>query len=797
MLSRRRNLILVVLAAALASAGLIFYAWRAAFKVAGEVPAPEGAYKSVAFGVFGRLDTRAGRIFDGTRLTQETNQPKGLLSPARTEEFLQKRLEVVSSPAPLVLSPDELRKKYFSLLYPEVYLSYLRDNQDWLVSEGVLKPEEKVEFKNEDEVFAFLKKLGAYVYSKKIIFTDPAAAFDSEIETLKKLHNGEAEALERGILRPVGPSGFIGKIKFLALKLLGIKTAYAAGECYRDAGPNPIVGANTPTICCDCGIQRIGKIVFPVPDAVGCKTFGGQCNVANFGCLNGAGWGGNAIWDPASKICGYDAGGGFSFLGIISKIFGVFGIISDLGDFLGGALGDVVEQTVSDLDEIAQAMPGVDPNLAAAIDDLASVEDIVTFDDYFAILDEHNISLDAPAFESVLDGIPTEDLGDAPLWGVVDPEKAGEILSERAAAGDALASQALEKTEALAAISNPAGTDIGELKNLDISSVLEDKNEVLLKTDASNLGEISDSSEEFTFHLEEQRSSLLASGVPAEKIDELASDAQKLGNTAENLKEFKENGFIFDENSDLDGPGIGADGEPAYYVMGEDISAVPPVSENEAAGRSLLEPSPPVQEPPPPPQSITDQEALRVGANPTEVAKSVRQHDVLNTADKIEGKYGTVIDREVAKYENVGLTKERVEATIINESSGRSAIDAQDGKSSGIMQIKPETARGLDREGVFQGLNDQQIKERLNADPELSIKLGVRNMGEALKHPQVGGDYDKMVAYYNGGPRALNESKTCGGSLWWSCTANSGYAVTRNKVAVENSIVRILNQRSR
>ena len=788
---------MVVLAAALASAGLIFYAWRAAFKVAGEVPAPEGAYKSVAFGVFGRLDTRAGRIFDGTRLTQETNQPKGLLSPARTEEFLQKRLEVVSSPAPLVLSPDELRKKYFSLLYPEVYLSYLRDNQDWLVSEGVLKPEEKVEFKNEDEVFAFLKKLGAYVYSKKIIFTDPAAAFDSEIETLKKLHNGEAEALERGILRPVGPSGFIGKIKFLALKLLGIKTAYAAGECYRDAGPNPIVGANTPTICCDCGIQRIGKIVFPVPDAVGCKTFGGQCNVANFGCLNGAGWGGNAIWDPASKICGYDAGGGFSFLGIIGKIFGVFGIISDLGDFLGGALGDVVEQTVSDLDEIAQAMPGVDPNLAAAIDDLASVEDIVTFDDYFAILDEHNISLDAPAFESVLDGIPTEDLGDAPLWGVVDPEKAGEILSERAAAGDALASQALEKTEALAAISNPAGTDIGELKNLDISSVLEDKNEVLLKTDASNLGEISDSSEEFTFHLEEQRSSLLASGVPAEKIDELASDAQKLGNTAENLKEFKENGFIFDENSDLDGPGIGADGEPAYYVMGEDISAVPPVSENEAAGRSLLEPSPPVQEPPPPPQSITDQEALRVGANPTEVAKSVRQHDVLNTADKIEGKYGTVIDREVAKYENVGLTKERVEATIINESSGRSAIDAQDGKSSGIMQIKPETARGLDREGVFQGLNDQQIKERLNADPELSIKLGVRNMGEALKHPQVGGDYDKMVAYYNGGPRALNESKTCGGSLWWSCTANSGYAVTRNKVAVENSIVRILNQRSR
>ncbi|HEY4527750.1 MAG TPA: hypothetical protein VJL09_01785, partial [Candidatus Paceibacterota bacterium] len=171
MLSRRRNLILVVLAAALASAGLIFYAWRAAFKVAGEVPESEGTNKSVAFGVFDRLDTPARQIFDGARLAAQTNQPKGLLSPAQTEEFLQKRLEVASSPAPLALSPDELRKKYFSLLYPEVYLSYLRDNQDWLVSEGVLKPEEKVEFKNEDEVFAFLKKLGAYVYSKKIIFT--------------------------------------------------------------------------------------------------------------------------------------------------------------------------------------------------------------------------------------------------------------------------------------------------------------------------------------------------------------------------------------------------------------------------------------------------------------------------------------------------------------------------------------------------------------------------------------------------------------------------------------------------
>ena len=212
-----------------------------------------------------------------------------------------------------------------------------RSSKEELKSLQKLQIISEIEYFNLSTKYAqvFSAGIGAEAVRKILCDMDPKV----EIETLKKLHNGEAEALERGILRPVGPSGFIGKIKFLALKLLGIKTAYAAGECYRDAGPNPIVGANTPTICCDCGIQRIGKIVFPVPDAVGCKTFGGQCNVANFGCLNGAGWGGNAIWDPASKICGYDAGGGFSFLGIIGKIFGVFGAVPGIIGNLPG-LGD-------------------------------------------------------------------------------------------------------------------------------------------------------------------------------------------------------------------------------------------------------------------------------------------------------------------------------------------------------------------------------------------------------------------------------------------------------------------------
>ena len=828
MLSRRRNLILVVLAAALASAGLIFYAWRAAFKIAGEATAPEGAYKSVAFGVFGRLDTPARQIFDGARLAAQTNQPESLLSPAQTEEFLQKRLEVVSSPAPLALSPDELRKKYFSLLYPEVYLSYLRDNQDWLVSEGVLKPEEKVEFKNEDEVFAFLKKLGAYVYSKKIIFTDPAAAFDSEIETLKKLHNGEAEALERGILRPVGPSGFIGKIKFLALKLLGIKTAYAAGECYRDAGPNPIVGANTPTICCDCGIQRIGKIVFPVPDAVGCKTFGGQCNVANFGCLNGAGWGGNAIWDPASKICGYDAGGGFSFLGIIGKIFGVFGIISDLGDFLGGALGDVVEQTVSDLDEIAQAMSGVDPNLAAAIDDLASVEDIVTFDDYFAILDEHEITLTQESFSQSIDAIPTDQLSEGQKWGVVDFETVENELSSRETLGDSMAASELREATAVASVleGKPpgiAGVAQAEIvENLDLSSVLKDENNTLLSLDENDVKLMEEGSDDLRNYLDVEGPRLFSEGVPQAKLDELREQAALIKNTTGNLADLQEADFPFDPEQD--GYQVDADGEPHFLVLDEDISSGPLPPDDQRSGKEILEPElpppPPEQTPPPPlPKDLVEEQCKNVNADCVHVEKMVKASEA--ELQNIKDKYGDIIEKECG---GGGIVVEHCYAKVAAESKGKAdalspvflknrkgefILDENGNKitsSAGLMQTsllvakerEPELFKDVkiirDSRGEIVQISGAQKGLELLKNPEINVSVGTKEMARLLNHQAIAGDYDKMNAGYNGGLGAIMKStKNAGcsaaGVASWQCTAYKGYGETRDYVATSNVLV--------
>ena len=78
------------------------------------------------------------------------------------------------------------------------------------------------------------------------------------------------------------------------------------------------------------------------------------------------------------------------------------------------------------------------------------------------------------------------------------------------------------------------------------------------------------------------------------------------------------------------------------------------------------------------------------------------------------------------------------------------------------------------------GLSDQQIQSRLRSDPRLTMELGVEYFKQGLS--VTGGNVRNTLAYYNGGPRALNKSKTCSGKLWWECEANSGYLETRNYV---------------
>lgn len=137
-----------------------------------------------------------------------------------------------------------------------------------------------------------------------------------------------------------------------------------------------------------------------------------------------------------------------------------------------------------------------------------------------------------------------------------------------------------------------------------------------------------------------------------------------------------------------------------------------------------------------------------------------------------------------ARAQGIGEQCNTLIALMIQESGGDpTAISPAD--AHGLMQILPSTARGIDPD-YFADMNNEQIAAELRRNPELSIRLGVTYFNEGLAVS--GGDLDNALAYYNGGPRALNDSRTCPGQTWWRCTANRGYAETRNYVANINAM---------
>ena len=215
------------------------------------------------------------------------------------------------------LGDYELRNKYFSRLYPKVYLDYLRENQEYLISDGWIKPESKMEFKNEDEVFVFLKSFDEYVCKAS---NDSALCnqdfFENSVAELKRLHTLEARIFENAgeqLLRQPQSNLWL-KLRLAADWFLGIEIVRAQtlgraqlgkDDCYQGSGLNKKIGSNLITPCCSCGLHRFGRVVVNVED---CRRFESRkCNVRNYGCLNGPGYKKNAIWDSVSKFCGFES----------------------------------------------------------------------------------------------------------------------------------------------------------------------------------------------------------------------------------------------------------------------------------------------------------------------------------------------------------------------------------------------------------------------------------------------------------------------------------------------------------
>ena len=151
-----------------------------------------------------------------------------------------------------------------------------------------------------------------------------------------------------------------------------------------------------------------------------------------------------------------------------------------------------------------------------------------------------------------------------------------------------------------------------------------------------------------------------------------------------------------------------------------------------------------------------------------------------NYNTKIDENYGKIIEEKAAKY---GVGPAKIKAVIMAESSGNPLAQEKIG-STGLMQILPSTARGLDPSNAV--LSDAQISEKLK-NPEYNIELGTKHLAGLLQKHK---DPALAHAIYNGGPMAGVPSRDCPGLKAWQCAwdnkthtvPNTGYAGTRKYV---------------
>ncbi|MBI2609790.1 hypothetical protein HYW53_01265 [Candidatus Giovannonibacteria bacterium] len=320
----RKNIIILIFAVVVLALGFIIFVWRAALENSAEKKSMDSAQnvrKSLSLAENWPLSKTLvvpTPKMDGNPLSKSDENQARIeklrenLLPA--QDFYAFSIPASKTDAKTVDMERELRKKYFSTLYPSQYMDFLKANQDFLISEGTLKPEEKVQFASEDEIFIFLKKLDVYLVSIGLIRAQSEPEFKEDIEKLIEYQNFEVKIMEsKQSLRNIFKTAFnkiFGIEETSAASLLGTLTGGIGVElgidtCWQDPTYNVMTGAQSITPCCECGLQRFGKIVVPITACT--KMSGGKCNVRNFGCLNGPGYKANAIWDSVTRLCGFDS----------------------------------------------------------------------------------------------------------------------------------------------------------------------------------------------------------------------------------------------------------------------------------------------------------------------------------------------------------------------------------------------------------------------------------------------------------------------------------------------------------
>lgn len=148
---------------------------------------------------------------------------------------------------------------------------------------------------------------------------------------------------------------------------------------------------------------------------------------------------------------------------------------------------------------------------------------------------------------------------------------------------------------------------------------------------------------------------------------------------------------------------------------------------------------------------------------------------------------GGNVTKNISQYDSALLAaanKFGIECTFLKafmyaESNGNpnavSSVGAQ-----GLIQLMPKTAEGLGYGG--QNLFDPKINAEAAAKYVSQLQKNACNGSSSNAVCSVQ-DRQYVVAAYNGGPGSNKPSTTCPGDTWWQCTANQGYAETRNYVS--------------
>lgn len=211
-------------------------------------------------------------------------------------------------------------KEVFDQIWPPSYIEALKSVEKTLKDTGFLDSNKRISFASDGDIYKFLKLQVDFAEKNTWISKEEAGRFrDAITNILPQIIASERAALFRGQNSintvpgyqqftnvPASPQNrlndLLDGLKYVFSLAQPAEAAWIRGVvCYKDDAPlNPAPGFNGATFCCNCGKRCRPRCVF-VPD---CGTFGAGCDI-HFGCLNNVCrfWP-NAIWNPATGICG-------------------------------------------------------------------------------------------------------------------------------------------------------------------------------------------------------------------------------------------------------------------------------------------------------------------------------------------------------------------------------------------------------------------------------------------------------------------------------------------------------------